>query len=126
MPRALVTAALVGAVAIACSQPPAAPLQLEGNWLTIENTTAERWSGIEVWLNTYYRFTIPSMDPGGRYKVALDSFVAAYGQRFDRAKAPVSELRLTATRPDGSTYELKTQPAKGGLAGALEGLGGKR
>ncbi len=99
---------------------------LDANWLSVENPTADRWSDVEIWLNTYYRYQVPYVEPGGRFKVPLDVFVAAYGQRFDLKRAPVTEVRLVAKRPDGTTYEIRKQSTKGGLAGALEGLGGKR
>ena len=82
-----------------------------------------RRSAVEIWLNTYYRVTTPSIPAGGRFQVGLDSFVAGFGQRFDYRRAQVSDLRLTAKLPDGKPLELKKQFAAGGLAGML---GGKR
>lgn len=126
MTRGVVLAAALS-LAIGCSKPPPSdPLQLDANWLTVENQTPDRWSDVEIWINSYYRFTVSSVEPGGRFKVPLGSFVAAYGQRFDLKKAPLTDLRLTGKRPDGTTFEIKKRPEKSGLAGALEGLGGKR
>jgi hypothetical protein len=108
------------------SSPPVDPLQLDGNRLTISNQTSEDWSDVDVKLNTYYHFALRSIPAGGRYLVPLDGFVAGYGQRFDFARAQIQDLRLTARRPNGQRVELVKAFEKGGLAGALEGLGGKR
>jgi hypothetical protein len=100
------------------------PITLERNMLTVDNHTSQNWSHVEIWLNTYYRVTAPSVPAGGRFQAPLDTFVAGYGQRFDFRRAPVKDLRLTATLPDGKPLELKKQfDSSIGLAGAL---GGKR
>ena len=123
--RALLAGFAIAATALltACSRPAVEPLQLERNRLTVENQTPHDWTGVEIWLNTYYRVTTPSIPAGGRFQVGLDSFVAGFGQRFDFRRAQVSDLRLSAKLPDGKPLELKKQFASGGLAGIL---GGKR
>ena len=124
--RAVLTGVLVTACCAACGGPPVDPLQLDGNRLTVANQTADDWTDVEIRLNTYYRFITRSIKAGGRYQVPLDGFVEAYGRRFDFARMQVNDLRLTAKRPSGESFELKKRFEKGGLAGALEGLGGKR
>jgi hypothetical protein len=113
----------VTAFLAACSRPAAEPLQLERNRLTVENQSPHDWTGVEIWLNTYYWVTTPSIPAGGRFQVGLDSFVAGFGQRFDFRRAQVSDLRLSAKLPDGKPLELKKQFTSSGLAGIL---GGKR
>jgi hypothetical protein len=56
-------------------------------------------------------------------QVPLDAFVAGFGQRFDRRRTQVTDLRLTAKLPDGTPLEVKKEFTEGGLAGAF---GGKR
>jgi hypothetical protein len=119
--RALVAGALSAVTAIsACSRPPADPLQLEPNRLTVDNRTSEEWRNVEIWLNRYYRVTTPSIPAGGRFQAPLDTFVSGFGQRFDFRKTQIKDLRLKATRPDGKPLELTKQFAIDGLAGVFQ------
>ena len=123
---AVLTAVLLTASWAACSGPPVEPMQLDGNLLRVANQTADDWTDVEIWLNTYYRAVARSIKAGGRYEVPLDLFVEAWGRRFDFGRMQVNDLRLTAKRGGGERFELKKRFEKGGLAGALEGLGRKR
>jgi hypothetical protein len=105
--------------AAACRRLPEDPLKLERNLLTVTNQSGHDWSGVEVWLNTYYRITTSSIPAGGRFQAPLDTFVAGYGQRFDFRRMQIKDLRLTAKGPDGKPFELKKRFEVGGLAGAL-------
>ncbi len=118
-------AAMLVLVAACSSRPPVDPLKLDGNRLTVSNLTSEDWMEVDIRMNTYYHFPVRAIPSGGRYQVGLDSFVAGYGQRFDFRRAQITDLRLTAKRPSGEAFELAKQFERGGLAGALEGLGGK-
>ena len=119
--------ALIGVVAVwctgACGPPPRDPLQLDGNRLTVENRTSQEWHDVDIRLNTYYRVTVRSIAVRERFQVPLDAFVAGYGQRFNFNRAQIHDLRLTAKRPNGETFELIKEFQAGGLAGLL---GGKR
>jgi hypothetical protein len=117
--RTLLAGLFVVAIASACGEPPSDPLALDGTFLTVDNRTSQEWKNIEVWLNTYYRVTTPSLPPGGRFQAPLDVFVAGFGQRFDFHRMPVKDLRLTAKLPDGRPLELKKHFQPGGLAGYL-------
>jgi hypothetical protein len=117
--------ACVIAGAIACSKPPVEPLKLEGNLLTVDNRTKDDWEHVEIWLNTYYRVTVPVIQAGGRFQAPLDVFVAGLGQRFDFRRAQIRDLRLTAKLPNGQPLELTKQFEEMGL-GALKGIGGKK
>ncbi len=108
------------------NRPPIEPLKLEGNRLTVTNGTSREWTGVEVWLNWYFRVTTPSIPPGGRFQAPLDTFVAGFGQRFDVRRVQVKDLRLTAKLSDGTPLELKKQFEVGGLPGVLGAFGGKR
>jgi hypothetical protein len=117
--RTLLAGLFVAGISSACGDPPSDPLTLDGNFLTVDNRTSQEWKNIEVWLNTYYRVTTPSLPPGGRFQAPLDVFVAGFGQRFDFHRMPVKDLRLTAKLPDGKPLELKKHFQPGGLAGYL-------
>jgi hypothetical protein len=111
------------ALAAACSDRPKDPMTLEGNRLTVDNRSSRDWNSVEIWLNTHYRVTTPSIPSGGRFQVGLDSFVAGFGQRFDFRRQQIVDLRLVAKEPDGQAVEIKKQFEATGLAGLL---GGKR
>jgi len=121
--RRFVTALALAAAAWSCRSVPQEPLKLDGDRLTVDNRSGRDWSNVEIWLNTYYRVTVPSIPANGRFQTPLDNFVAGYGQRFQFRRTQIHDLRLTAKLPDGSTTEIKKDFAAGGLAGAL---GGKR
>ena len=126
-PTLMAEALLAGALAVAgCrAQPAVDPLALNGNWITVSNQSAADWSDVDIRLNTYYRFVVRRIPAGGRTQIPLDGFVAGYGQRFDFKRAQIRDLRLTAKRPDGQSMELVKEFERGGLAGALDGLGRK-
>ena len=115
----IVAALAVALGAASCRKIPDEPMKLERNLLTVTNQSDNDWSGVEVWLNTYYRITTSSIPSGGRFQAPLDTFVAGYGQRFDFRRMQIRDLRLTAKLPDGKPFELKKRFEAGGLAGAL-------
>jgi hypothetical protein len=113
------------AVAIAaCSRkPPIEPLKLDGNMLTIDNRSANDWTGVEIWLNRNHSVRMASIPAGGRVQVPLDTFVAGFGQRFNYRRTQITDLRLKAKLPDGTPVEVVKAFTVGGLEGAF---GGKR
>lgn len=117
----LATLAIASAAGVACTEKPVDPLQLERNMLTVDNRTSDDWNNVEIWLNAYYRVTVPSIASRGRFQVPLDAFVAGFGQRFDFHRMQIKDLRLTAKLSDGKPLELKKEFQAGGLAGALGG-----
>jgi hypothetical protein len=123
--RRAVLALAAGAtiVATGCGEPAPDPLQLDRNLLTVDNRSPDDWNNVEIWLNTYYRVTTPSIRAGGRFQAPLDTFVAGFGQRFDYRRTQIVDLRLVAKLPDGKPLELKKQFTGTGLA---DYLGGKR
>jgi hypothetical protein len=121
-----VLAAALAVTSGCASGRPADPLQLDRNMLTVDNRTSEDWSNVEIWLNSYFRITVPSIPAKSRFQAPLDTFVAGFGQRFNFHSMQVKDLRLTAKLPDGRPLELKKQFEAGGIAGALGGFGGKR
>jgi len=121
-------AALALAMAsVACSgAPPIESLKLEGNRVTVTNTTSTDWHDVEIRVNTHYRVVVSSLRAGQRLDGSLDQFMEAYGHRFDYHRTQVKDLRLTAKLPDGRPVEIVKEFEAGGLAGALKGVGGSR
>ena len=120
MRLALVAAAVL--LVSACSSVPPDPIQLKGNAITVENQSEEEWRNVEIWVNNYYRALAPSILPRQRLQLQLDAFVSGYGQRFDFKRAPITDLRLSARRPNGDVVELKKALEGNRLE---EALGGK-
>ena len=123
MRHALSTAVLAAVLSSACAKAPVESLQLDGNKLTVTNSTDDEWRDVELWLNTYYRVAARSLAAHGRLDATLDMFVSGYAQRFDFHHMQVRSLRLSAKRPDGTPVAIEFKFRESGLAGAL---GGKR
>jgi hypothetical protein len=104
-------------------RPPAEPLKLDGNMLTVDNRSTSDWNNVEIWLNRNHSVRRPSIAAGERLQVPLDAFVAGFGQRFDYRRTQITDLRLKAKLPDGTPLELQKEFTVGGLEGAF---GGKR
>src|SRR5215467_16101727 len=109
----------IGALA-GCVDIPPDPLQLDRGTLTVDNHTSADWNGVEIWINRYYRVTVPTIAARSRFQVALDSFVSGYLLRFDIHKAVITDLQVTAKQPDGNPVLLKRESATG-----LAALGAK-
>jgi hypothetical protein len=118
---AIASVALLGLLAARCSSPPPEPLQLDGNLLTVHNTTSQDWNDVRVFVNTYYRVVTPKIPARSQFKAPLDVFVEAYGRRFQFSRTQVHAVRLTATLPGGEPLVLDKAFQLGGLAGALGG-----
>jgi hypothetical protein len=88
--------------------------------LTVNNHTSSDWNNVEIWINRYYRVTVPTIAAQGRFQVPLDAFVSGYSQRFDIHKAVIKDLQLTAKQPDGTPILIKREPTTG-----LAALGSK-
>jgi hypothetical protein len=109
------------AAAAACSGPPPEPLQLDGNMLTVYNSTGQDWAQVEIYVNTYYRAVTSKIAAHSQFKAPLDVFVEAYGRRFDFKGAQIKAVRLKAQLPDGKELVLDKPFQVNGLAGALGG-----
>jgi hypothetical protein len=121
--RAVLAIGALAMIVTGCARQSPDPLQLDRNILTVDNRSSSDWNGVEIWLNTYYRVTTPTIRAGSRFQAPLDTFVAGFGQRFDFRRAQIVDLRLVAKLPDGKPLELKKEFTASGLAGYL---GGKR
>jgi hypothetical protein len=125
--KQLLVLAIVVCVAAgaACSKRTRPALNLDGTRLTIYNDTDETWSSVEVILNQHFRIQPKDIEPDGIVQAPLDIFVAGYGQRFNFKTMQITDLRLTAKRPNGEPIELRYQFRNGGLQDALGGFKGK-
>lgn len=122
MRRALVVALMIAIVGLGgCAEIPPDPLQLDRGTLTVTNSTSSDWNGVEIWINRYYRVTVPTIAARSRFQVALDSFVSGYSRRFDIHKAVIKDLQLTAKQPDGKPVLIKREPTAGLSALATKG-----
>ena len=105
-----------------CSKKTVAPLQLDGNRLTVTNTTAQDWNKIEIWINRQYRLTVPSIPAGQQLQTPLSIFVEAYGRRFEFARQQITDLRLSAKNSNGEPVDVRYEFKGSGLSG-LSGVG---
>ena len=119
--RALgIALAFANVALVGCADIPPDPLQLDRGLLTVTNSTPSDWNGVEIWINRYYRVTVPTIAARSRFQVALDSFVSGYSRRFDIHKAVITDLQVTAKQPDGTPVLIKRESATG-----LAALGAK-
>ena len=102
--RALAAAAALGMLA-GCSEE-REPIVVAQSTVTIENQTSSEWTGVEIWVNDHYRVTAPSVSARQRLVVPLSTFVAGYGQRFDRARGSVFGVEVTAKTSGGEPVRL--------------------
>ena len=119
-PRAVALLCLMLAMA-RCSGPPPEPLQLDGNMLTVYNSTSQDWNDVKIFLNTYYRAVTPKIAAHSQFKAPLDVFVEAYGRRFEFNRTQIRAVQLTATLPGGEPLVLDKPFQLSGVAGALGG-----
>ncbi len=124
--RRLVLFALASLAATSCRETPKEPITLDGNFVTVDNRSADEWRGVEVWLNHYYRATASSIPAGSRFQAPLDVFVDAYGRRFDFHRMQVRDVRLNATRGSGTPVEIVKSFQQIGLERTLGGAVGKK
>jgi len=103
---------LVRVTALACTllgsgcEKPRDAVVVTENRVSIENQSRQRWTQVEVWLNDHYRVIAPVLEPGGRLDVPLDTFVAGYGQRFDRRRQSPFGIEVTARTASGEEVRL--------------------
>lgn len=94
----------LAACTCACTPPPER-LTIENRAVTVLNDSREEWRSVEIWVNHHYRVTREAMEPGERFVVPLETFVAGFGQRFPRAQA-VTGVEVTATDASGDPVRI--------------------
>jgi len=123
---AAVACAAVSTSACRDRDTPTEPITLEANFVTVDNRTAQEWRNVEVWLNRYYRTTVPSIPAGSRFRTPMSRFIDSYSRPFDFRKAQLHDVRLTATLPDGKPLEIVKSFEQIGLEHTLGGAVGKK
>jgi hypothetical protein len=105
--RGVGLAVLLLLLPVSCSdREPPSPIRLTGTTMTVENRTAEEWTGVEVWVNDHYRVTKASMAAGEQFIIPLTAFVAGFGQRFDPKRQVVQGVEVTAKTRSGTPITL--------------------
>lgn len=93
------------AVSLACREQGLA-IEVQDRAVQVRNQSGEAWSNVEVWLNDHYRVTTRLLEAGGRLEIPLDTFVAAYGRRFDRRRQAPFGIEVTARTASGEDVTL--------------------
>ena len=107
VPAALVVLLLAAPiVARWCRQDTRQAIRVGDGRVVVTNLTGEAWSGVDVWLNDYYRAQASSLLPGQRLEIPLDVFVAGFDRRFDRRRQAPSGVAVEARRADGARVSL--------------------
>ena len=94
----------VAACVYACTPPPER-LTIDGRAVTVFNDSGDRWRSVEIWVNHHYRVTRETIEPGERFVVPLETFVAGFGQRFPRNQQ-VTGVEVTATGASGEPVRI--------------------
>lgn len=98
-------ATLVSVVTAGCREERPA-IVIQESTVAVENQSNQAWSNIEVWLNDHYRVTARTLEPGGRLVMPLDTFVAGFGQRFDRRRQTPFGIEVTARTAAGEVVRI--------------------
>lgn len=93
-------------LAPACSSDRPKDIVVEGQVITVVNRSRDTWENVEIWLNDHYRVTRSRMQPGERFGVPLNAFVAAFGQRFAPGRQVVQGIEVTASTGSGQAVRL--------------------
>lgn len=96
---------LAAVLLIACGETSPA-IEVQDRTVQVRNQSGEAWSNVEVWLNDHYRVTAATLEAGGRLEIPLDTFVAAYGRRFDRRRQAPFGIEVTARTASGEDVTL--------------------
>ena len=105
-----VAAALVLAVAAACSDPPE-PLEIDDTAIAVLNTTSNDWNNVLIVVNDHFRGGVPLLKAEGRLNAPLSQFDTGYGQRWP-AGTRVTKVVVTATSAKGEPVKLEWDISK--------------
>ena len=79
--RAFVTALLLAVTTVAgCSDPPD-PISVDGNAITVNNSSSDDWRNVLIVVNDHYRGGAPLLKAAGRLNAPVSQFDTGYGQR---------------------------------------------
>jgi hypothetical protein len=101
----LVTAVLLSLTLIAgCSDPPD-PISVEGNAITVINTTSGDWRNVLIVVNDHYRGGAPLLKAEGRLNAPVSQFDTGFGQRWPTGTT-IRKVQVTAEGADGKPVKL--------------------
>jgi hypothetical protein len=101
-----IPAAALLIVLAACSGEEKHPIVVTQSRISVINMTGATWTGVNVWLNDFYRAQADQLLPGQRLDVPISVFTAGFGQRFDPKKQSPYGVEVTATGSDGKPVRL--------------------
>jgi hypothetical protein len=81
-------------------------IRVDEGRVVVTNLTGTAWSGVEIWLNDYYRAQAPALLPDQRLEVPLNVFVAGFGRRFPGHREQATGLEVTARGANGERIQL--------------------
>ena len=111
-----VTVALVVLVGIAaalshfCRRDQREAIRIDEGRVVVTNLTGTRWTGVDVWLNQYYRAQTEALAPDQRLEVPLRVFVDGYGQPFQPHRQQLAAIEVTARGANGERIKLTWGP----------------
>jgi len=107
---------------LACAKkPPIDQFRLEGNRLTVNNTTSNTWKDVEIKINRQYRVVVPEILPGQRFDVSLEAFLDVYGNHLRYTHQQIKDVHLTGTA-DGKPLDLTMEFQRSGLDGLADAM----
>ncbi len=105
-PRTVLLLLVLLGLSAACSEEEKPPIIVQRDRISVINMTDTSWSGVEVWLNDYYRAEAPQLAAGQRLDVPIGVFVAGFGQRFDPKTQSPFGVEVLARGADGKPVKL--------------------
>jgi hypothetical protein len=81
-------------------------IRVDEGRVVVTNLTGTEWTGVEIWLNNYYRAQTERLLPNQRLEVPLHVFVAGYGQKFQAHLHKADGIEVTARGANGERITL--------------------
>jgi len=107
---------------LACAKKPAIDqFRLEGNRLTVNNTTSDTWKDVEIKINRQYRVVVPEILAGQRFDASLDAFNDVYGNHFRYTHQQITDVHLVGTSK-GKPLDLTMEFKRSGLDGLADAM----
>jgi len=103
--RSFVAALLLAVIAAAgCSDPPD-PVSVDGNAITIVNSSSQDWRNVLIVVNDHYRGGAPLLKAEGRLNAPVSQFDTGYGQRWPMGTT-IRKVQVTADVANGEPLKM--------------------